>query len=396
MQRVTLIGATGVIGTLTLDVIRLHREKFSLYALTARTPNDKLLDLCIEFGPNYVVIEKQSDVADFESRLRREKVATSVLAGELALEEICGSREADIVVTGVVGAAGLKPTVAAIRAGIRVMVANKEPIVMLGPLVRKEVKASGATVLPVDSEHNAIFQCCASSSGTYLPFNPIPGLRRILLTGSGGPFRTLPLDQFSDITPEQAVAHPVWTMGAKISVDSATMMNKGLEIIEARWLFDPSPDQIEVIIHPQGVVHSMVEYEDGSVVAEMATPDMRVPIANALFWPDRADGGAEALDVANLPSLQFLPPDWERFPCLAIARDVSYLDGTSSVVLNAANEVAVDSFLRHAARFTDIADTVRHCVEGTPDEPVESLEQILQVDLETRRIASDFIASRRD
>ncbi len=393
MQSVTVLGATGVIGTETLDVLRRHKNEFFIHALATRSASERLFDLCVEFKPKFVAIAEELKVAEFKDTLRRHSTETTVLVGSEAIVDICSNPEVDIVVTGISGGVGLKPTVAAIRAGVRVAVANKEPIVMLGPLVRREVKLSGAIVLPVDSEHNAIFQCCASAGEQYRTFNRIPSLKRILLTGSGGPFLDTPLNQLSDITPEQAVAHPIWPMGAKISVDSATMMNKGLEIIEARWLFEATHDQIQVVIHPQGVVHSMVEYEDGSVIAELATPDMRVPISNALFWPNRGASGAPFLNITDLQSLEFRPPDWERFPCLKTAAEVSKLDGTLSVVLNAANEVAVDAFLSKKARFTNIVDTVCYCVDKMASESVESIDQILEVDQTAREVAREYLST---
>lgn len=395
MQSVTVLGATGVVGGLALDIIRMHRERFSVHALVARSLSPALIALCQEFNPSYVVVTEPRDSGpdELNAQLRASGCSSEPLVSMQACVDVCSHQDAGMVVTGMVGAAGLLPTVAAIRAGLRVLIANKEPVVMLGPLVRQEAKKSGALVLPVDSEHNAIFQCCASSAQQYQPFNPIPGMRRILLTGTGGPFRTMPLSDLPDITPEQAVAHPVWKMGAKISVDSATMMNKGLEIIEARWLFDAPSDVIEVVIHPQGTVHSMVEYDDGSVIAELATPDMRVPVANAMFWPERVASGSGFLDFADMPALQFEQPDWERFPCLSVAKEVSRLDGTSSVVLNAANEVAVDAFLHGRARFTDIAGAVGHGVETIANERVESLDQVIEVDREARNVTSQFIDS---
>ena len=394
MRAVTILGATGVIGQLSLDVIGKYPEEFSVYALTAFKSVDQLAKSCQQFRPKYAVINSQDAAQQLRSHPDMQGLSTTVLYGEDELVNIASSTEVDTVITGVVGGAGLKPTLAAIRAGVRVMIANKEPVVMLGSILNREVREHNATIFPVDSEHNAIFQCCtAACDQDYKPFNRIPGLKRILLTGSGGPFLTIPLDELSAVTPQRAVAHPVWNMGAKISVDSATMMNKGLEIIEARWLFNVAVEEIDVVIHPQGMIHSMVEYKDGSIIAQMASPDMRVPIANTLFWPERRESGAEGLDPTQMPQLEFLTPDWVRFPCLALAKEVARSDGTASTVMNAANEVAVDQFLKSRIRFTQIADSVRHCVETIEDEPVESLEHILEVDQRTRALAAQYAAA---
>ena len=394
MRTINILGATGSVGQQTLDVVRLHPDEFSVSTLTARSASETMVKLCAEFQPEYAVVSDE-ETASLQTELSLRKITTQVIPSS-ELENCQHLFDVDVTVTGVTGAAGLRPTLQAVRAGKTVLVVNKEPVVMLGPMLHKEVRKYGTTILPVDSEHNAIFQCAASATGSrYEPFFPIPGLRRILLAGTGGPFREVDLDLLKDITPEQAVAHPIWNMGAKISVDSATMMNKGLEIIEARWLFDTQADQINVIVHPQGIVHSMVEYQDGSVIAQMGTPDMRIPIANALFWPERKESGAPYLNLTDIQGLTFEPPDYKRFPCLKLAGDVVREGGTSATVMNAANEVAVDAFLSRKLRFTDISSLVHRCVERLGDENVENIEMILEVDTITRQIAGEYISQSK-
>ncbi|MDE0308841.1 MAG: 1-deoxy-D-xylulose-5-phosphate reductoisomerase [Acidiferrobacterales bacterium] len=390
MRTILILGATGSIGQQALDVVRLHPDRFRVCTLTARTASETLLQSCDEFRPDFVVVGDQ-DVAGLESQFKDRGIRAQVVPAS-ELKHCQHLFDVDITVTGVSGAAGLHPTLQAVRAGKTVLVANKEPVVMLGPMLHQEVRRYGTTILPVDSEHNAIFQCTGSAAADrYEPFYPIPGLRRILLAGTGGPFRETDLDLLESITPEQAVSHPVWNMGAKISVDSATMMNKGLEIIEARWLFDATPNQIQVVVHPQGIVHSMVEYLDGSVIAQLGMPDMRIPIANALFWPEREASGAPFLDLMSVNSLTFEPPDLNRFPCLRIAGEVARMGGTSATVMNAANEVAVDAFLAGRIKFTEISTLVDRCVIELGDESVENIEKILELDKITREIAVRYI-----
>ena len=390
MRTILILGATGSVGQQTLDVVRLHPDQFKVSTLTARTASETLVRTCEEFNPEHVVVEG-GEVVELESRLKDRKIAAEVVPAS-DLENCQHLFDVDITVTGVTGAAGLRPTLQAVRAGKTVLVVNKEPVVMLGPMLHQEVRKYGTTILPVDSEHNAIFQCSGSATGErYEPFFPIPGLRKILLAGTGGPFRETDLHLLNDITPEQAVAHPIWNMGAKISVDSATMMNKGLEIIEARWLFDADADQIQVVVHPQGIVHSLVEYLDGSVIAQLGMPDMRIPIANALFWPERKESGAPFLDLMSISALTFEPPNFNRFPCLRLAEEVARKGGTSATVMNAANEVAVDAFLSHRLRFTEISDLVEKCVDRLGDEKVENIEKILEIDTITRQIASQYV-----
>ena len=390
MRTITILGATGSVGRQTLDVVRHHPEDFSIVALTARSASDTMVSLCREFKPDYAVVESDQTRV-LQAQLQGGNVRTEVISST-ELQHSPQIFDVDITVTGVTGAAGLRPTLQAVQAGKTVLVVNKEPVVMLGPMLHQEVRRYGTTILPVDSEHNAIFQCSASATAErYEPFHPIPGLRRILLIGTGGPFRQHDPESLQDITPEQAVAHPVWNMGAKISVDSATMMNKGLEIIEARWLFDAEPGQIDVMVHPQGIVHSMVEFQDGSIIAQLGTPDMRIPIANALFWPERKSSGAPFLDLTETAGLTFEPPDFKRFPCLKLAADVVRAGGTSATVMNAANEVAVDAFLAGRLRFTDIARLAHMCVDRLGDQPVESIDSILEIDTITRKVADGYV-----
>ncbi len=394
MRTVLILGATGSIGQQTLDVVRLHPDDFKVTTLTARTASETLIRTCHEFRPEHVVVE-DGEVGKLESELSDRKISADIVPSS-ELENCQHLFDVDVTVTGVTGAAGLRPTLQAVRAGKTVLVVNKEPVVMLGPMLHQEVRKYGTTILPVDSEHNAIFQCSGSATGErYEPFFPIPGLRRILLAGTGGPFRETDLDLLKNITPEQAVAHPIWNMGAKISVDSATMMNKGLEIIEARWLFDADADQVQVVVHPQGIVHSMVEYLDGSVIAQLGMPDMRIPIANALFWPERKESGAPFLDLTSISALTFEPPNFDRFPCLRLAEEVVRKGGTSATVMNAANEIAVDAFLSHRIRFTEISDLIEKCVDRLGDEKVENIEKILEIDTITRQIAGQYVEQSR-
>ncbi len=389
MKALTILGAPSTVGQQALDVLRLHRDQFTVRALTARTASELLLRQCIEFAPQYVVVEEQA-----ATELRQLLESHSVKSEVVTQRDAAAARElydVDVTLTGIPGSAGLQPTLQAVEHSKTVLIVNKEPVVMLGPILNEQVKKHGTVILPVDSEHNAILQCSEKvKRERYEPFVPIGGLRRILLTGTGGPFLRTPLDQLAAISPEQAVSHPVWSMGPKISIDSATMMNKGLEIIEARWLFDAPAAQIEVLIHPQGTIHSMVEYVDGSVIAEMATPDMRVPIANALFWPFREASGADFLDFNNLTALNFESPDFKRFPCLKLAHDVAQCDGTSAAVMNAANEVAVDAFMSKKIRFTDIFAVIEQTVNEFGDEPIQNINHVIEIDKIARVFAVKF------
>lgn len=389
VHNVTLLGATGSIGDSALDVIARHPERYRVFALTANTGADKLFALVQRFQPRYAVLRDEAAAIDLARRLRAAGNATEVLAGEAGLIEVAGHPEVDSVLAAIVGAAGLAPTMAAVQAGKRVLLVNKEALVMAGHLFMDAVAASGAVLLPVDSEHNAIFQCMPADFRRGLA--PV-GVRRILLTGSGGPFRATPLAELAGKTPAQACAHPNWSMGPKISVDSATMMNKGLELIEACWLFAARPEQVQIVVHPQSVIHSLVEYVDGSVLAQLGNPDMRTPIAHALAWPERIDAGVAALDLIATARLDFQPPDYQRFPCLRLATAAIQRGGTAPALLNAANEVAVADFLAGGIRFTDISRVIETVLERAAVVEPLTLADVQQADLEARRLAADVIA----
>ena len=393
MKGLAVLGSTGTIGVNTLDVVGRHHSGFLVLGLTAHTDDVGLARQCLRWRPRLAAM---ADADAAERLLRRLHAAgveeTEVLAGVEGLEAVARLPEADTVMAGIVGAAGLLPTLAAARAGKRVLLANKEALVMSGRLFMSTVRDNGAELLPIDSEHNAIFQCMPPQRSRGLES---AGVRRILLTASGGPFRCTPVHELANVTPEQACAHPNWVMGRKISVDSATMMNKGLEVIEACWLFDTVPERIQVVVHPQSVVHSMVEYEDASVLAQMGNPDMRTPIAHALAWPQRIDAGVESLDLFRVARLDFEEPDLERFPCLGLGFEAARAGGGTSTVLNAANEVAVSAFLDGSIAFTDIARvieaTLGRCIAaGVP----ESLEEVLALDGEARGIAEEETVRR--
>ncbi|MFK0376655.1 1-deoxy-D-xylulose-5-phosphate reductoisomerase [Pandoraea sp. NPDC090278] len=384
MQRLTLLGATGSVGRSTLDLVTRHPDRFSVYALTAHRNLDALIGLCLAFRPEVAVAADAQDAARLHARLRQEGVRSEVAHGPEALCEVARSSACDRVIAAIVGAAGLLPTMAAARAGKRILLANKEALVMSGALLMHAVAESGAMLLPVDSEHNAIFQCLPQQ-GTARN-----GVSRLTLTASGGPFLTRPLDTLHAVTPDEACAHPKWKMGRKISVDSATMMNKGLEVIEARWLFDMPDECIDVLIHPQSVVHSMVTYADQSVLAQLGNPDMRTPIAHALAYPERIDSGVVPLDLAQIGALTFMAPDPVRFPCLRIALEVVRA-GANAVVLNAANEVAVAAFLEGRLRFTGIAEVVDAALQRTSGPDPYDLESILATDRRARDIANAMV-----
>jgi 1-deoxy-D-xylulose-5-phosphate reductoisomerase len=377
-MNLAILGATGSIGASTLDVAARHPARYRVFALAANASAAPLLELCRRHRPSYAVLSGISDNAG----LRREFAAcgTELLFGAAALETVARHPETDAVMAAVVGAAGLASTLAAVQAGKRVLLANKEALVMAGPLVMRAARDSGAELLPVDSEHNAVFQC----------FGEKRFVRKIVLTASGGPFRASALDTLKSVTPEQACAHPNWSMGRKISVDSATMMNKGLEVIEARWLFDLPPERIEVLIHPQSIVHSLVEYADGSVIAQLSNPDMRVPIANALAHPERVESGAPSLDLASR-NLSFEKPDLARFPCLSYSYEALRTGGTAPVVLNAANEVAVEAFLAGRLSFTGIAGVIADTLGFVPAGSAEKLEDVMEADAYARREANQRI-----
>ena len=388
-QRITVLGATGSIGVSTLDVVARHPDRYEVFALTGYSRIDALAEQCKQHRPQYAVVGTAADAAQLAARLRQEGIATEVLAGEAALEQVASLPEVDAVMAAIVGAAGLPPTLAAVRAGKRVLLANKEALVMAGAVFMAEVRKSGATLLPIDSEHNAVFQSLpAGFAGDF----ERRGVRRILLTASGGPFRTLPLERLTQVTPEQACAHPNWVMGRKISVDSATMMNKGLEVIEAHWLFAAGPERIEVVIHPQSVIHSLVEYVDGSVLAQLGNPDMRTPIAHALAYPERIEAGVAALDLFQVAQLTFERPDLERFPCLGLAYRALQAGGNAPAVLNAANEVAVTAFLAGRLPFLGIADVIAAALDAVPVCPVPDLPAVLAADALGRAAATAALA----
>ena len=398
IQQVTLLGATGSIGKSTLDVISRHPDRYQVYAITANTSIEPMLALCERWSPRYAVMSDADSAERLSERLRTAEVNTEVLSGEAGMLRVVEDAAVDCVVAAIVGAAGLVPTLAAARAGKRVLLANKEALVMSGKLFIDTARENGAVIMPVDSEHNAIFQCmpdCLSdhrSSVKETNQQANTGIERILLTASGGPFRTFSAGQLHDVTPEQAVAHPNWDMGKKISVDSASLMNKGLELIEAYWLFDLGISDIDVVIHPQSVIHSMVTYNDGSVLAQMGNPDMRTPIAHALAWPERIVSGVEPLDIFEVAKLDFEKPDMKRFPCLRLCYEAIETGGTATVVLNAANEIAVDAFLAGDVGFTDIPRLIEMTLQKAEImDDVSSLERILQADTIARTITRECI-----
>ncbi|AWI80995.1 1-deoxy-D-xylulose-5-phosphate reductoisomerase [Parazoarcus communis] len=391
LQHVTILGATGSIGVSTLDVIGRHPERYAVFALTANRQVDKMVEQCRRFDPRYAVMVDADAALQLRARLREAGCATEVLSGAAALAEVAADPEVDAVMAAIVGAAGLEPTLAAARAGKKVLLANKEALVLSGRLFMDAVAASGACLLPIDSEHNAVFQ---SLPATYQRSPVASGVRRILLTASGGPFRDSAVEDLESVTPEQACAHPNWVMGRKISVDSATMMNKGLEVIEAHWLFGAPADQIEVVIHPQSVIHSMVDYIDGSVIAQLGNPDMRTPIAHALAWPERIDSGVAALDLVQISRLTFERPDFDRFPCLALAYQALRTGGAAPAVLSAANEEAVAAFLDGNLGYRRIGDVISATLERVGAMAVDSLEAVLAADAHAREIARDQITKR--
>ncbi|AIR89779.1 1-deoxy-D-xylulose-5-phosphate reductoisomerase [Pseudomonas cremoricolorata] len=392
MQQVTVLGATGSIGLSTLDVIGRHAEQYQVFALSGFSRLEQLLALCVRHRPRFAAVPTAAAAAQLRAGLREHGCSTEVLEGEAGLSAIASAAEVDVVMAAIVGAAGLKPTLAAVEAGKKVLLANKEALVMSGALFMDAVRHSGAVLLPIDSEHNAIFQCLP---GDYARGLEAVGVRRILLTASGGPFRQTPLAQLAEVTPEQACAHPNWSMGRKISVDSASMMNKGLELIEACWLFDAAPSKVEVVVHPQSVIHSLVDYVDGSVLAQLGNPDMRTPIANALAWPRRIDSGVAPLDLFAIARLDFEAPDEQRFPCLRIARQAAEAGDSAPAVLNAANEVAVEAFLAGRIRFPEIASMIERVLDQQPVVPVASLDAVFSADQRARQLAGEWL-SRHD
>lgn len=388
-RQIAILGSTGSIGVNTLDVIRAHPDRFKVVALTAAKQIERLAQQCIEFKPAIAVVADADGAAQLSRLLQEKQISTQVLYGPEALVSAVTQSDCDTVMAAIVGAAGLVPTLAAAQSGKRVLLANKEALVMSGNLFMQAMKVGGGELLPIDSEHNAIFQCLPDQ------FTKTPsdrsGVEEIWLTASGGPFRDRPLADLAGITPEQACAHPNWVMGKKISVDSATMMNKGLEVIEAFWLFGLPLEKIKVLIHPQSVVHSMVRYRDGSVLAQMGQPDMRTPIAHGLAWPERIAAGVAPLDLTQLAGLSFSEPNFAQFPCLSLAFTAAKAGGTAPAVLNAANEVAVAAFLNRGLPYLKIAEVVAHCLNTLPQLPASSLEIILEADTRARLVANQYI-----
>ena len=391
IKHVTILGSTGSIGVNTLDVIRAHPDRFKVAALTAGKQIDRLAQQCAEFKPAIAVVADADGAARLKQILLDQKINTQVLYGPQALVSAVTDSGCDTVMAAIVGAAGLVPTLAAAKAGKRVLLANKEALVMSGNLFMQAMKQGGGELLPIDSEHNAIFQCLPPQFSK-TP-NPSLGVEELWLTASGGPFRNTPLEQLGGITPDQACAHPNWVMGRKISVDSATMMNKGLEVIEAFWLFGLSLEKIKVLIHPQSVVHSMVRYRDGSVIAQLGQPDMRTPIAYGLAWPERIEAGVAQLNLTQLAALSFAEPDLARFPCLSLAFAAAKAGGTAPTVLNAANEIAVAAFLNEGMPYLDISSVVDKTLNAMPVSGADSIEYILDIDIQARKVARDFIKS---
>ena len=387
-ENVTVLGSTGSIGVNTLDVIGRNPDQFRVVALSAWQNIEKLAEQCAKFDARLAVTADPLLEQDLADALKRVGARADVLAGAAGLKEAAGMPETDTVMAAIVGAAGLNSTFEAARCGKKILLANKESLVIAGEVFVAEAKRSGARVLPVDSEHNAIYQALPQGFTEGLE---AVGVEKIILTASGGPFRKLPAEQFSKVTPEQACNHPNWRMGRKISVDSATLMNKGLELIEARWLFDAHPRQIEVLVHPQSIVHSMVAYRDGSVLAQMGTPDMRTPIAHALAWPRRIEAGVEHLNLASMNDLSFEKPDLDRFPCLGLAFEAMRSGASAPVTLNAANEVAVDAFLNRRMGFDRIPRLVSEVMERIAVTGVQNLDDVLEQDRRARRIAKEWV-----
>ena len=391
-QGITLLGSTGSIGRSTLDVIARNTDRYHVTALTANTDVEQLAQQCLQWCPAFAVMCDAASAERLRQRLLHECSETEVLSGVDGLNWVASLEQSEIVVAGIVGAAGLLPTLAAAAAGKRILLANKEALVMSGKLFMDTVKQHGAVLLPVDSEHNAIFQCLPAQaqdrSGGLKPL----GINRLWLTASGGPFRSRDIDTLASVTPAEAVNHPNWDMGRKISVDSATMMNKGLEVIEARWLFDVAEDMIEVVIHPQSVIHSMASYDDGSVLAQLGNPDMRTPIAHALAWPERIRSGVEPLDIFEVAKLEFEKPDLRRFPCLRLCYEAMRMGGCASIVLNAANEIAVAAFLEGRLAFTDISHVIEQSLARADTwREASSVQEILDIDTETRVLAQELV-----
>lgn len=392
IRYLTILGSTGSIGENTLDVVARHPDRFRAIALTANCNVEKMLAQCKQFHPVYAVMLNAHSAQQLADKLRAEKLEITVLSGVESLEKVASLPEIDTVMAAIVGAAGIRPTLAAACAGKHILLANKETLVMAGRIFMDTIKQCQATLLPIDSEHNAIFQSLPQHYNGNLAES---GVRRILLTASGGPFRKADLKTLATVTPEQACAHPNWVMGRKISVDSATMMNKGLEVIEAHWLFNIAPEKIQVVVHPQSVIHSMVEYIDGSVLAQLGNPDMRTPIAHALGYPDRMESGVQSMDIFKIAQLNFEAPDFERFPCLKLAYEALTSGGNMPAVLNAANEVAVEVFLAGKIPFTTIPTLIRHVMQSIDRREVTCLEDVLAADSLARNTARKWLDEDR-
>ncbi|WP_085715695.1 1-deoxy-D-xylulose-5-phosphate reductoisomerase [Pseudomonas sp. B28(2017)] len=388
-QQITVLGATGSIGLSTLDVIARHPDRYRVFALSGFTRLSELLALCVRHVPRFAVVPEVAAARTLQDDLRAAGLSTRVLVGEDGLCRVASDPEVDTVMAAIVGAAGLRPTLAAVEAGKKILLANKEALVMSGALFMQAVRKSGSVLLPIDSEHNAIFQCMPLDYARGLE---AVGVRRILLTASGGPFRQTPMAELAHVSPDQACAHPNWSMGRKISVDSASMMNKGLELIEACWLFDARPAQVEVVVHPQSVIHSLVDYVDGSVLAQLGNPDMRTPIANALAWPERIDSGVAPLDLFAIARLDFEAPDEERFPCLRLARQAAEAGNSAPAMLNAANEVAVAAFLDERVRYPEIASIIEEVLNLEPVVAVDDLDAVFTADAKARLLAGQWLS----
>ena len=389
MMKLTILGSTGSIGVSTLDVLRRHPARFKVIALCAHSQIDRLFEQCVEFKPRYAVVRDAALADALRTRLRGTDCPTEIKYGPEALVRMAELSEIDSVMAAIVGAAGLPPTLAAACAGKRILLANKEALVMAGPVFMRAVRESGATLYPVDSEHNAIFQSLPHDFSGDLSRS---GVSSVLLTASGGPFRNTPLKALDSVTPDQACAHPNWVMGRKISVDSATMMNKGLEVIEAHWLFNIPADKINVVIHPQSVIHSLVQYIDGSVIAELGNPDMRTPIANALAYPERIEAGVAPLDLFEIASLNFERPDFDRFPCLSLAYRALREGESAPATLNAANEIAVQAFLDGTIPFSRIPKIITTVMDRSVVRQLHTLDDVLAADCAARRLASEALA----
>lgn len=393
MKKIVILGSTGSIGKSTLSVIQNNPSDYQIFALVGGKNVELMAAQCVLFQPQFAALDNEDAAAQLKAHLITLNIKTEVLAGQKAICELTSHPEVDMVMAAIVGAAGLLPTLSAVKAGKRVLLANKESLVTCGQIFIDEAKKSGAKLLPVDSEHNAIFQSLPTEAQNKIGFCPLAelGVSKIILTGSGGPFRTKPLNEFDAITPAQAVAHPNWSMGKKISVDSATMMNKGLEYIEARWLFNATAEEMEIIIHPQSIIHSMVRYIDGSVIAQMGNPDMCTPIAHSMAYPDRINAGVPPLDFFKLKELTFIEPDFERYPNLKLAIDAFSAGQYATTAMNAANEIAVDAFLNEQIRFTDIVNVNRSVVENMAPIDIQEIDDVLHIDKLARELAKQIV-----